>query len=158
MPEKDDNQLDGFVGRFAATLAEAGMPPLAARVFATLLVSETGRLTSAELAERLRASAGGISGAVRYLVHVHMIRREHEPGTRRHSYVADGSWYDSVVSANPILVKGEADLREGIAVLGDSPAAARLAETLELIQFLKEESEAMMRRWHERRAQTRGTH
>lgn len=150
------NRLDGFVERFAATLAEGGMPLLAARVFTTLLVSETGRMTSADLAERLHASAGGISGAVRYLVHVRMIRREREPGTRRHSYVADATWYDSVVSGNPILVKGEADLREGVATLGDSPAAARLSETLELIQFLREESEAMMRRWHERRTQARG--
>nr|WP_300152170.1 MarR family transcriptional regulator [Propionicimonas sp.] len=152
MPARDSNQADGFVGRFAATLAEAGMPPLAARVFATLLASETGRMTATELAERLHASTGGISGAVRYLIQVRMIRREHEPGTRRHIYAVDSSWYDAVVSANPVLVKGETDLREGIAALGDSPAAVRLAETLELIQFLREESEAMLRRWQERRA------
>ena len=133
-------------------MTDAGMPRLAARVFTTLLVSENGRLTAAELAQRLQASAGGISGAVRYLVQIRMIRREREPGTRHHTYVADSSWYESLVSTNPLLTRGETDLRAGIALLGDSPAATRLEETLELIQFLSEESRAMLRRWQEHKA------
>jgi DNA-binding transcriptional regulator GbsR (MarR family) len=146
------DEMARFIERFASTLADAGFPRLAARVFATLLVSENGRMTAAELAERLHASTGGVSGAVRYLVHLRLIRIERDPGTRRHAYVVDGSWYEATVTANPFLERGEADLREGIAVLGDSPAADRLNETLELIQFLREETRAMMRRWQDRKA------
>lgn len=141
-------EVDRFVERFAATLVGAGFPRLAARVFVALLVSEDGRLTAAELADRLRASAGGVSGAVRYLVQLRLIDVERDPGTRRHVYVVDGSWYESTVTANPFLDKGEADLRDGIALLGDSPAADRLAETLDLIRFLRTETAAMMQRWH----------
>jgi MarR family len=144
--------ISGFVERFASTLAGAGLPRLAARVFATLLVSASGRMTAAELAQRLHASTGGISGAVRYLVQVRLIRIERDPGTRRHVYAVDGSWYEATVTGNPFLERGEADLREGIAILGDSPAADRLTETLELVQFLREETRAMMQRWQERRA------
>ena len=147
-------QADGigpFIERFAASLADAGMPRLPARVFAALLVSDTGRMTAAELAETLQVSAGGISGAVGYLVRLQMIRTERDPGSRRHVYVADGSWYESLVSANPFLATGEGTLREGVALLGDTPAGERIAETLELVQFLKEESDAMLRRWRERR-------
>jgi hypothetical protein len=151
----EDRTVGGFVERFAATLTDAGVPRLAARVFATLLVSADGRLTAAEIADRLHASAGGVSGAVRYLVQVRLIRAERVPGTRRHVYVVDGYWYEATVAANPFLERGEADLRAGIAILGDSPAAARLAETLELVEFLREESAAMMRRWQERRAAQR---
>jgi DNA-binding transcriptional regulator GbsR (MarR family) len=147
--------IGSFVERFASTLADAGFPRLAARVFATLLVSESARMTAAELAERLHASTGGVSGAVRYLVHMRLIRIERDPGTRRHSYVVDGSWYEATVTANPFLERGEADLREGIAIVGDSPAADRLNETLELIQFLRDETQAMMRRWHKRKAALR---
>jgi DNA-binding transcriptional regulator GbsR (MarR family) len=146
------DEMARFIERFASTLADAGFPRLAARVFATLLVSENGRMTAAELAERLHASTGGVSGAVRYLVHLRLIRIERDPGTRRHAYVVDGSWYEATVTANPFLERGEADLREGIAVLGDSPAADRLNETLELIQFLREETRVMMRRWQDRKA------
>ncbi|GAA0437059.1 hypothetical protein Acor_50250 [Acrocarpospora corrugata] len=53
------------------------------------------------------------------------------------------------------LERGEADLREGIAILGDSPTADRLNETVELIQFLRDETRAMMRRWQERKAALR---
>ena len=153
MGTQQTDDISSFIERFAGTMTEAGMPRLPARVFTTLLVSEDGRLTAAELADRLQASAGGISGAVRYLMQIRMIRREHEPGTRRHTYLADSSWYESLVSTNPLLTRGEADLRAGIALLGDSPAAARLDETLELIQFLSEESEAMLRRWHQHKAE-----
>jgi DNA-binding transcriptional regulator GbsR (MarR family) len=149
------DEIGGFVERFASTLADAGFPRLAARVFATLLASESGRMTAAELAEWLHASTGGVSGSVRYLVQVRLIRTERDPGTRRHAYVVDSSWYESTVTANPFLERGEADLREGIAILGDSPAADRLNETLELIQFLKDETRAMMRRWHEHKAALR---
>jgi hypothetical protein len=153
--EDELGEIGRFVERFAATLTDSGFPRLAARVFATLLVGETGRMTAAELAERLRASTGGVSGAVRYLVQLRLIRAERDPGTRRHVYVVDGSWYESTVTANPLLERGEADLREGIAILGDSPAADRLNETLELIQFLRDETRAMMHRWRERKAALR---
>ncbi len=104
-----------------------------------------------ELAEKLQASTGGVSSAVRYLVQLRLIHIEREPGTRRHVYVVDGSWYEATVTANPFLEKGDADLREGIALLGDSPAADRLNETRELIQFLRTETAAMMQRWNERK-------
>jgi DNA-binding transcriptional regulator GbsR (MarR family) len=148
----EPDEIRRFVERFASTLTDAGFPRLAARVFATLLVSASGRMTAGELAEGLQASAGGVSGAVRYLVQVRLIRVERDPGTRRHAYVVDSSWYESTVTGNPFLERGEADLREGIAILGDSPAADRLNETLELIQFLRDETREMMRRWHERKA------
>jgi DNA-binding transcriptional regulator GbsR (MarR family) len=153
--EDEMDEVGRFVERFASTLADAGFPRLAARVFATLLVSESGRMTAAELAEWLHASTGGVSGAVRYLVQVRLIRTERDPGTRRHAYVVDNSWYESTVTGNPFLERGEADLREGIAILGDSPAADRLNETLELIQFLRDETRAMMHRWRERKAALR---
>lgn len=156
MRKPQTNPVGRFIERFAGTLAAAGMPRLASRVFATLLASDTGRMTAAELAERLRASAGGISGAVRYLGQVHLVRKEREPGTRQHAYVVDSSWYEATVSANPLLVRGESDMREGLAILGDSPAADRLLETLDLIEFLREETRSMMRRWEDRKAARRG--
>lgn len=144
-------EIAAFVERFASTLVDAGFPPLAGRVFATLLVSESGRMTADELRTALDASAGGVSGAVRYLVHTRLIRAERDPGSRRHIYVVSSAWYEATVTGNPFLERGEADLREGIALLGESAAADRLHETLELIQFLREETRAMMARWHERK-------
>ncbi len=72
-------------------------------------------MTAAELARRLQASAGGVSGAVRYLVQVRRIRAERDPGTRPNSYVVDPGWYEATVTSNAFLDRGEADLTEGIA-------------------------------------------
>jgi hypothetical protein len=44
-----------FVERFAALVSEAGVPRMPARVFVALLTADSGRLTAAQLAERLSA-------------------------------------------------------------------------------------------------------
>ena len=69
------------------------------------MATEQGRLTSAELATLLEVSPAGISGAVRYLLQVRMIRRERERGSRRDVYVVmDDAWHD-------VLMQSDADLR-----------------------------------------------
>ena len=46
------------------------MQRMPARVFAALLASDDGALTSAELGEQLQVSPAAVSGAVRYLAQV----------------------------------------------------------------------------------------
>jgi DNA-binding transcriptional regulator GbsR (MarR family) len=65
-PAADDPAIARFVERFALTLLKTGLPRMPARVFAALLTAPDGRLTAAELAERLQVSPAAISGAVRY--------------------------------------------------------------------------------------------
>src|SRR6266536_2218921 len=63
------------------------------RFASALLAADSGRLTAAELAGRLQASPAAVSGGVRYLVGVGMVRREGKPGSRRHHYrVPDNVW------------------------------------------------------------------
>ena len=82
-----------FVERFAMTLEESGVPRMPARVFVTLLATDSGALTAAELAERLQVSPAAILGAVRYLIQVDLITRERDPGSRRDRYqVFDDAW------------------------------------------------------------------
>jgi predicted transcriptional regulator len=151
---RDPSAVSRFVERFATILVEAGMPRIASRVFVALLATDTGRLTAAELAERLRSSPAAISGAVRYLVQVNLIVREREPGSRRDHYrVEDDLWYEAITRRDQVLLRWENGLREGVEVLGaDTPAGARIADTLEFFVFLQEEMPAMMERWHEHRA------
>ena len=79
--ERNEQAVRPFIERFASVLVEAGVPPMPARVFSALLVTDSGRLTAAELTELLGASPAGISGAVRYLEQVGMIGRQREPGS-----------------------------------------------------------------------------
>ncbi|NEE30623.1 MarR family transcriptional regulator, partial [Streptomyces sp. SID7982] len=62
--DDDEATVSRFVERFAAQLVQAGMTRMPARVFAALLSSERGALTSAELSEQLKISPAAVSGAV----------------------------------------------------------------------------------------------
>ncbi|MFG5721708.1 GbsR/MarR family transcriptional regulator [Streptomyces murinus] len=146
---RDPEAVSTFVEHFAAQLVEAGMTRMPSRVFAALLASDTGTLTSAELGERLRISPAAVSGAVRYLSQVHMVSREREPGSRRERYrVHSDQWYEALTSRNAIIKRWEDALREGVTSLGaGTPAGRRLAETLAFFEFIERDVAEMMERW-----------
>lgn len=142
-----------FVEGFAAQLVEAGMTRMPARVFAALLASDTGTMTSAELGEKLQISPAAVSGAVRYLAQVHMVSREREPGSRRERYrVHSDQWYEALTNREAILKRWAYALREGVESLGaDTPAGRRLAETQAFFEFIDGEIALMMGRWRAHR-------
>jgi predicted transcriptional regulator len=155
---RDQAAVARFVERFAGALTEAGMPRIASRVFVALLATDSGRLTAAELSERLQASPAAISGAVRYLIQINLASREREPGSRRDHYrVHDDVWFEAFASRDQELSRWAASLRDGAEVLGaDTPAGARLAETLDFFQFMRAELSTMIERWREHRARQGG--
>jgi DNA-binding transcriptional regulator GbsR (MarR family) len=148
----DHSEVDRFVERFALTLVEAGLPRMPARVFAALLVADRGKLTAAELASRLWVSPAAISGAVRYLIQVHMIERGRDPGERRDYYgLAAEPWYEALSQRDEILSRWIKALGEGIAAVGpDTAAGVRLVETREFFEFMKEELPDLLQRWRDR--------
>ena len=144
-----------FIERFAAVLTESGFPRMPARVFAALLATDSGRLTAAELSTLLRVSPAAISGAVRYLVQVNLASREAEPGSRREHYrVHSETWYEAIARKDQVLDRCERSLRDGIDVVGrETPAGARIAETLAFFEFMQAELPAMLDRWRARKAE-----
>lgn len=150
--------MSRFVESFAAQLVEAGMQRMAARVFAALLSSDEGAMSSAELGEQLRISPAAVSGAVRYLAQTHMVSREREPGSRRELYRVHGDqWYEALTNREAVLKRWEGALREGVTSLGaGTPAGRRMAETLAFFEFVEGEIAAMMERWRTHRRQVFG--
>ncbi|MGW6060607.1 GbsR/MarR family transcriptional regulator [Streptomyces sp. NPDC055189] len=146
---RDEEVVSRFVEQFAAQLVEAGMPRMPARIFAALLASDSGALTSAELGERLQVSPAAVSGAVRYLTQQHMVSREREPGTRRDIFrVHSNQWYEALANRDGILKRWESALNDGVASLGpDTPAGRRMAETLAFFEFVQLELDGMLERW-----------
>ncbi|MCX5207263.1 MarR family transcriptional regulator [Streptomyces sp. NBC_00237] len=134
-------------------MTDAGMQRMASRVFAALLASDTGSMTSTELSEQLRISPAAVSGAIRYLTQVSMVRREREPGTRRDRYLLhDQLWYEAFGRRDQILVRWEKALLEGAELLGpDSPAGRRIAESADFFAFVQKEIPLMMERWRAQR-------
>jgi DNA-binding transcriptional regulator GbsR (MarR family) len=72
-----------FVERWSRILAAEGLPPVAGRLWAWLLVCEPAEQTVDEIAEAIGASRGAISGAVRWLEPSGLIHRSRRPGDRR---------------------------------------------------------------------------
>ncbi|MGW1068202.1 GbsR/MarR family transcriptional regulator [Streptomyces aureus] len=151
--ERDPEAVSQFVEGFAAQLVEAGMQRMPARVFAALLASDSGALTSAELGEQLQVSPAAVSGAVRYLAQQHMVGREREPGSRRERYrVHSNQWYEALTNRDAVIKRWEGALRAGVDSLGPAtPAGRRLSETLAFFEFVDGEVAAMMERWRAHR-------
>jgi predicted transcriptional regulator len=152
-PNRDIAAVSRFVEDFASALVEMGVPRMPARVFAALLTADSGRLTAADLAAGLQASPAAVSGAVRYLIQVGMVRREGEPGSRRHYYRAPDNVWDEVIGMRDhLMARWTSVLREGAGILGaDTPAGARVAESVRFFEFVSSELPLVIRRWRESR-------
>ncbi len=145
--------LFGYIERFAAVLVAVGFPPMPARVFVALLVTDSGRLSATELAEMLRISPAAVSGAVRYLIQVGLVHKERVPGSRRDYYRMPGNmWDDLLRMRDQVMARWAALVREGIDLVGpDSPAGARMAEQADFLEFATRELSEILKRWQEYR-------
>lgn len=153
-PDGTEDPLFGYIERFAAVLVAAGFPPMPARVFVALLVTDAGRLTAAELAAVLRISPAAVSGAVRYLIQIGMVHKERVPGSRRDYYRMPGGMWDSLIrQRDQVMTRWTALVREGIDLVGPGTAAGgRLAEQAEFLEFTTKELSQILDRWQEYRA------
>ena len=153
VPSASRDNLMAFIERFASVQVEAGMPRMPARVFAALLAADSARLTATELADLLKASPAAISGGVRYLIGVGMVRRGGEPGSRRHYYqVPENVWDELLRNRNRVLERWTDALRDGVELLGaDTPAGMRMADSVDYFQFVNDELPVVLARWQERK-------
>jgi DNA-binding transcriptional regulator GbsR (MarR family) len=151
--QRDDAAVSAFVERFSSVLVDAGWQRMSARVFVTLLASESAALTAAELAQRLQASPAAISGAVRFLVQLDLAGRDREPGSRRDVFRVDNDvWHRVIERQMRAVAKWSDQLSVGLAAVGTgSPAADRLSEMIDFFDFIDTEMPELMSRWREQR-------
>jgi DNA-binding transcriptional ArsR family regulator len=149
--QPDSDAVARFVERFAAVLVQAGITRMPARVFAALLVTESGSLTSAELVEQLQVSPAAVSGAVRYLSNFRLVSVERDPGSRRDRYrLLDDVWFQASASRDGALMSWETASREGAELFGyDSPVGQRFALSIEYFEFLRKEIAGVFARWEQ---------
>ena len=145
----------GYIERFTSVMVAAGMPPMPSRVFVALMVTDSGRLTAAELAETLRISPAAVSGAVRYLIQLGLVHKERVPGSRRDYYRMPGTmWDDLLRMRDQVMSRWAALVREGIDLVGpDTAAGARMAEQAAFLEFATREMADLLTRWEKYRAE-----
>jgi DNA-binding transcriptional regulator GbsR (MarR family) len=151
---RDEEAVAHFVERFADLLVEAGMPRMPSRIFVRLMVTDSGRLSAAELAEHLQISPAAVSGGIRYLTQVEMVRRERPPGSRRDVYrVGQHPWHEALTQRDQLMLRWADSLRTGVDVLGETTEAGeRIRESVEFFEFVAAELPLLMERWRTRKA------
>ena len=160
VPDRSDSlagpkdPLFAYVERFSSVLVAAGIPAMPARVFVALLITDSGRLSAAELAGRLQISPAAVSGGVRYLVQLGLVHKERVPGSRRDYYrMPRDVWSDMFRMQDQVMQRWAAMVREGIELLGPgTPAGERLAEHAMFFDFVSAEMPEVLKRWEEYRA------
>ncbi|MFE0152347.1 GbsR/MarR family transcriptional regulator [Nonomuraea sp. NPDC059007] len=137
--------------RLALTLIEGGLQRMAARTLAVFLFTDQESVTAGEIADRLEASAGSVSGAVKSLLSVGLIERLPAPGSRREHYrLREDAWAILFTSQNTVIETMLGAARSGIAVTNaEDPAHRRLTQMRDFYEFLLAELPDLLQRWHQ---------
>ncbi|NKY87681.1 helix-turn-helix domain-containing protein [Nocardia veterana] len=148
-PTPVDDGIAAYTGELTDVLVRTGVPRTGAAIVARLILSETGSSSAAELAAALRVSPATISTAVATLEAHELIRRSHEPGTRRDRYTLDTAvWYRTTmagVRANHTLTE---TARRGAELLPSGTAAgARIRAMAAYLEHIGADMERSARRW-----------
>jgi|SRR5215207_8772641 len=148
-PEPTPAEISQFVERFAGVLANSGVPSMSARVMGRMLVSPTGTMTAAELAESLQISQPSVSGAVRQLLQVSFITRERLPGSRKDHYrIRDDVFAALLERRNDAFGEWESSTRTGADLFGhETPVGRRLAEAADFFAFIREDLNQLIKNW-----------
>jgi len=151
---RDERALNDVLEHAAAVLTSAGFPKMPARVLMALTVTEQQGMTAAELADRLSASPAGISGAVRYLQTIGIVRRVSQSASRRDRYELPSDWYASMTRQSPIYAVLAAQADAGIAAVDDpdSLATERLRDMAGFYRFLEKRLPELLDEWEQIRA------
>jgi DNA-binding transcriptional regulator GbsR (MarR family) len=138
--------------QLALVLSTHGMQRMMARVLAALLFTEQPTITAGELAERLHASSGAISGAIKTLTSVGLVERVPAPGSRRDHYrLRDNAWAIQYTNQNEVTAAVIKAAEAGVASTEEgSLARERLIQMRDFYTFLMEEIPALLDRWYQR--------
>jgi DNA-binding transcriptional regulator GbsR (MarR family) len=133
-------------------LSSHGMQRMTARVLATLLFTEQSTMTAGEIAERLQASSGAISGAIKMLTSVGLVEQVPVPASRRDHYrLRDNAWAIQYTNQNAVTSAVLNAAEAGIAATTDgSLAHQRLTQMRDFYDFLFDEIPALLDRWYQR--------
>ncbi|MEV0402738.1 MarR family transcriptional regulator [Actinoallomurus sp. NPDC050550] len=127
---RDAAAVLAFAEDFAALMVQIGLPPMAGRVLAHLITTDSGSLTSADLVRKLQVSPASISKAIGYLEGLDMVRRERDPRRRRERYlIGDDVWLRAWTASARKNTMWADTARRGVRIFGAGTlAGARLNE------------------------------
>lgn len=114
---------EAFVEAMGQELVTQGMPRMAGRVWGYLLIADPPEQSAQQIAERLAASRGAVSGAVRLLTAAGLIERRTRRGDRREWLSApEGTLSGLMSNYLPRIQAFRRLTARGLDLVGDQPA------------------------------------
>jgi DNA-binding transcriptional regulator GbsR (MarR family) len=143
-----------LVEQMGQMLAASGLPRVAGRIWAYLLICEPPQQSAADLAESLHASRGAISGGVRILETAGLVRRTSRRGDRKeYFHVPPGSIVSVLNARLPVTTAWRRMAEHGLELLADRTPEqrARMQELRDVYAFMEQELPSMLERFLEQR-------
>ncbi len=130
-----------------------GLPAMAGRVWAALLVTDQPHLSATDFQEQIGASAGSISAAVATLTRMGIIDRVWVPGDRRSYYTTSTAALEHLLERKAEALTQMVALAErGIEAFSEvDPAKARLEEIRDFYGWFDREFDVLIERWRAER-------
>ena len=142
---------DAFI-EAAPRVFTPGMPPMAGRIWAYLAICEPAEQTAGEIADRLRASRGSVSGMARLLEQIGLISRRTRSGDRREYFSIPPDALHRLMEVAIVPLRERRQLAdEALALISDRPAEsqARLRDIRDLYAFFEREWPDILARMHQ---------
>jgi hypothetical protein len=139
-----------FVESLALVLEREGLPRMAGRIFAWLLICDPPLQSAADLTEALRASKGSVSTMTALLVRARLIERVALPGRRRdYLRVRPRAMSELMLEATARLAAFRRLAEQGLGLLEGEPPGVRerLEDVLDVSRFLEAEYPALIARF-----------
>ena len=153
-----DTALRAWVEDLAIFLERDGLPRMAGRIFAWLLVCEPPAQTMEDLAQALQGSKASMSTMTRLLLQAGLIQRVRSPGARADRFlVPPGHWVELWESRVRQVSVARALLERGLGLASRRPTAdrSRLEELHEQYEWMERELPRLLARWERERGRPR---
>jgi len=140
--EEREQALRFFVEDVGVQFEYGGMPRMAGRILAHLLVCEPPAQTAEELAQSIQASRASVSTMTRLLIHTGLVERQVRPGARRDLFrVRPGAFSTLMRERMRLVTTFRQALERGLEALAGTPAkrSERLREMYELYAWMERE-------------------
>lgn len=149
-PESKDERKHAFIEEMGRTLSEFGLPLMASRILAALLVATPPEQSASDLARTLGASRGSISTMTRLLETPGLIQRVRKPGDRKVYYRnTPNGWYRAMEREAASMRSLRELAEEGAELMRDEAPEARrgIEDAVTYLAFWERELTRVLERW-----------
>jgi DNA-binding transcriptional regulator GbsR (MarR family) len=135
-------------------MGQWGLPPMAGRMWAWLLICDPPEQTAGQIAEELHASRGSISSTARLLANAGFIRRTTRRGDRREYFSAPLGTFEALIDSAGTVYRRFREVAElGVIAISELPphARARIEEVHAFAAFVERYMPTLIERFHAER-------